>query len=627
MHHVTYRRLACFGFFVAAAVYLWLVVDPPLIYHGFGTLVLNVPRFSLGWPFLRESMAAPGGPVVYLYGLLSQGYVTAWLGAVILVSVAWCLGEISRSLFAAAGYSRATTLYCLPSLMVLWSTNQYDHVLCAGLTVLAGLLFAAAFERLGLRRPVASFSVFALMAVACAWLAGAGGLSVFGVTTTTLLLFRHARRLVAVLILPAGAAILWGLSEYVFHLSPGQAFKTLTPFSRDLITNMTAFSRSFVWILYLYVPVTVSLIGVWKLWRRPAKVRPGKKGRSKANKASRLKTCLSEYVIPVLPLVGLALGLKFTFNRPHRQIVLMNSLARQSEWSDMLEVAERLPKNVYNIYCNHDINRALHHTGRLGRDLFCFPQTPHALLLTHEQSESFMTQLIMCDTFMAMGNVDDAEKLASEFLVDKGQIGPVLEKLAWIQIIKGQEQTARIYLNALTRDLMCRDRAEAMLSQLDHGFDRNISEYVRRIGSYVRDDGQARLSTESIEQMLTGLIKHNPKNRMAFEYLMTAYLLSGQIEKIAQYWGRVGALGYKDVPILYEEAVLLYHASRNQRLNLTQLKIRRTTFERYSRFVKLCNAMQTRNRHNIQQQLMQEFGTSFFYYYSFTLKDLAASRT
>ena len=234
-----------------------------------------------------------------------------------------------------------------------------------------------------------------------------------------------------------------------------------------------------------------------------------------------------------------------------------------------------------------------------------------------------MTELKMCDTFIELGNVDYAEKLASEFLVEKGAAGVILEKLAWINIIKEQESAARIYLNVLKKDLIYRKRADSILSSLNNGFESEKAAYIHRINSYIRTDGNARLNKESIEEMLTGLLEHNPGNKMAFEYLMACYLFAGQLDKIAENIGRLNQLGYQDVPTLYEEAMLIYYGSRGRKLNLNELNVKRETIERYKRFVQLCNSMQAQDQQVILQRLIGEFGTSYlFYYYKLTTSQL-----
>jgi hypothetical protein len=119
------------------------------------------------------------------------------------------------------------------------------------------------------------------------------------------------------------------------------------------------------------------------------------------------------------------------------------------------------------------------------------------------------------------------------------------------------------------------------------------------------------------------LLGHNPNNKMAFEYLMTCYLLAGQLDKITVNIGRLDQLGYQDIPTLYEEAMLIYYGSRGQQLDLNKLNIKRKTIERYKRFVRLYNSMQAQDRQVVLRQLIREFGTSYFFYHKFTVSRLA----
>jgi len=608
------------------------MVRPQVIYYGFGTIIPDVPQFSGGWQFLKEALTLPGGAVLYMHGFLSQGFASSWLGALVAVLLALGLAELAKQHFVYAGHPNPSVLHCLPAIMILLIYIRYEHPMAACLSSCAGLLFSYVWARLPLRRRPTRVAGGCLMAVLCFWLAGAGGFFVFSFVCTAYLLFLRGDGVSAVLTLCATAATIWGLAEYVFHMSPKQAFLILTPLSRDLTTSMNALSRILLLMLYAFVPVTTALMCLWRKCfdrDRALRARPRQKRRRKTDAVPRRGRAwlglFKRIAMPLAPIALLAMGLYFGHDKIHRQIFVVNALARQQRWPEVLEAAKHLPKQIHSIYCNHDINRALYHTDRMGDDLLCFAQDPHALLLTHEAEESSMTQLRLCDTFIEMGNVDLAEKLASEFMVDKGCVGVVLEKLAWISIIKEQEQTSQVYLNALKKDLIYRHRADAMLNGLKHGFKGAEAATIRRIRSCRRRTRDGRLYIESIEEMLTGLLERNPHNKMAFEYLMSCYLLAGQLERIVANMGQLNELGYEDVPILYEEAMLLYHALRSQRLNLSELNIKRQTFERYTRFVTLCNAMQGPKRKVVLQQLFQEFGSSYFFYYRFTLPSLAQS--
>ncbi|MFC1634977.1 DUF6057 family protein [Planctomycetota bacterium] len=620
-------RLA-FGliFFLFCYVYLWIVVKPHLIYHGFGTLIPDIPEFAAGWRFLGDSLGVPGGLIVYLVGLFSQGYYDSWLGALLIVLVALGLCELSRRHYAYAGHPGSTVLSFFPAVMIVLIYNHYGHPLSACLASSVGLLLSLGFEKMPVSRIPIRLAIFCLMTAIGYWIAGTGGVFVFSIMTAIYLLFIRRNWLPALLTIPASVAVIRVLSEYVFHLSPKQAFLILIPLLPELTVDVNTFSDVLVVMLYVFVPATILLIGLWRILFSSEISRAAVPRKTKGRKARAVRkwrvafsTRFRKLLVPVVPFVVLAAGLYFSHDKIHRQIVEMNYLARRERWPEVLDLGHRLPKNIFNIYCNHDINRALFHAGRLGYNMLCFPQNPHALLLTHEQEESSMTQLKMCDTFFELGNVNYAEKLASEFLAVEGRLGLMLEKIAWINIIKGQENTARIYLNALRKDLIYRDKAELMLNSLKDGFEADEAATIQRMGSYIRRDENPRLYKESIEEMLTGLLRQNPSNRMAFEYLMAFYLLAGELDKITANVGLLDSLGYQEIPTLYEEAMLIYQGMHGRKPDLNELIIKPETVERYNRFVRLYNSMQPQNRQAVLQQLVREFGTSYFFYYRFTV--------
>jgi hypothetical protein len=388
---------------------------------------------------------------------------------------------------------------------------------------------------------------------------------------------------------------------------------------------MNTFLRVLIILLYGFVPLSLLLMfGSKMVFSRTGQTRKirskQRKGKKKHNIARQKKLSLTIFRKPVaiaIPIVLMAAGVHFSYDQMSKPFVLTNDYAIRKQWDKVLELGRSLPKGKSNVYFNHDIIRALYHTGRLPYDLFRFPQTPHGILLTHEKKESYLTQLKLCDFFIELGQVNRAERLASEVLAIKGHFGIVIEKLAWINIIKGQTGTARIYLNALKKDLVYRRTAEKLLIALNNSFAPEKAAYIDRIRSYMFEEGHAGISTDSVEQMLTELLVHNPSNKMAFEYLMACYLLTGRVEKIVTNMERLGDLGYQEIPTLYEEAILIYFGSQGQKIDLNKFNIKRETFERYAKFVQLRNTMQPRNRQVVLGRLIAEFGSSYFFYFTF----------
>ncbi len=638
-------------FFALGFVWLWLVVRPDLVYYCFGTILPDVPQFATGWSFLRDLLGTPGGPVIYAAGFLSQGYYYASLGAGIIVLAGFCLAELSRRHLVAAGLVHASVPAAVPAVALFLIYSRYRHPLPVCLAVSLGLLLSLVFEKLPLRRSPARVPVCCLMVVAGFWLGGGGALLVFALMTAVYgILTRRSGRVhtprqqprgpvqdgvrctaYRLLALPAGVAIVWILTENVFLLPARQAFLILTPFAPSATAGMDTFLKTLTFLLYGFVPLTVLLVfvGTSVLGRHRHKrvahpKKTGRKGKHAAIQRRRPSMAvLAKPALSAVPIVLMALGLYLSHDELRKSYVLSNYYWCQKRWDRILELSTRLPKNKNNIYVNHDIIRALYHTGRLPYDMFRYPQDPQAILLTHEKTESDLTQRKLSDLFLELGHVNMAQKLASELLTTKDHLGIALEELGWISIIKGHPRTARVYLEALKRNPLYRGRAESLLSGLDNGFTREQAAYIDRIRSCMRDETVGVTGAEPVDETLAALLEHNPRNRMAFEYLMACYLLTGRVDKIAENMRRLSSLGYQKVPTLYQEAIAIHYASERQPVDLSALGISVETVQRYETFVRLASTMQAQNRQAVFERLIRDFGTSYFFYYAFGRVGLA----
>ena len=133
----------------------------------------------------------------------------------------------------------------------------------------------------------------------------------------------------------------------------------------------------------------------------------------------------------------------------------------------------------------------------------------------------------------------------------------------------------------------------------------------------MRDEGSGTTGSEPVDETLGALLEHNPHNRMAFEYLMSCYLVTKQVDKILENTHRLAHLGYQNIPTLYEEAILLYHGARGQAVDLTRFPISPETLRRYEAFMQAVTTMQSQNRQAGFNRLARDFGTSYFFYFAF----------
>jgi hypothetical protein len=463
------------------------------------------------------------------------------------------------------------------------------------------------------------------MAVMLFWFVGAGGMLIFSLMTILYGIFIRRDFLLSALVLPASFGVVWYLTQYVFLVQPLQTFPVLTPLIPAAIQGMNTYSTISIIILYGFVP----LVSMPMLLGRIVFGRVRPKGKKRSRKGKRKKArAVSEKIKwhPMLlrktagvaiPIALTSVGLYFSYDRMRKPLIQAHDYSMRRQWDNILELSQSLPKGRSNVYFNHYINRALYHTGRLPYDMFKFPQMPHGLLLTHEKKASGLTQLKLCDIYIELGRVNTAERLATEILTAKNHSGTVVDKLAWINIIKELYETARIYLNVLKKDLVYRKTAEILLKSMDEGFGTDQATYIDTIRSRMHHEEYLGSGDDSVEQILIELLAYNPANRMAFEYLMACYLLTGRVDRIAERMEQLKEFDYNGIPTLYEEALLIYLGSQGRKIDLNRFNIERETIDRYLRFVRLRNSMRPDNRQAVLKQLISEFGSSYLFYSTF----------
>jgi hypothetical protein len=114
--------------------------------------------------------------------------------------------------------------------------------------------------------------------------------------------------------------------------------------------------------------------------------------------------------------------------------------------------------------------------------------------------------------------------------------------------------------------------------------------------------------------MLMHLLETNKHNRMAFEYLMGWYLLNGRVDKIALNIGRLNDFNYKQIPRLYEEALLVYKGDSKQEVDLHGWKVSAESVKRYNDFIDIYTRY-AGGKHEVYNELLEDYGDSFLFYF------------
>jgi len=265
---------------------------------------------------------------------------------------------------------------------------------------------------------------------------------------------------------------------------------------------------------------------------------------------------------------------------------------------------------------------ALYHSGRLTEDLFTVANRGPGKLLPGMQG-GIATALPQCQTLMELGQVNEVEHLAQESLEMEGERPETLRLLAQVNVLKDRPRAAVVFLNFLS-EVPCQG---AWAAERLAGLDTN----PRWTGDRDLDLTRSRMPTTDLphdalpgEVMLLQCLDSNPKNQMAYEYLLAHYLLIGDFKRLARQAARLRDFSYLAVPRHVEEALLLAQKSQGLEFDLQGLKIRPETIQNFQRFGGAVTALQAAGRASAADLPREFAGTFWYYYYAQTVARAAA---
>jgi len=537
-------RTSAFGliFFAIYYFYIWLRIDPSLIYQS------QEPAFYTTMIFLKEFLDYPGGLTDYVSAFLSQFHYYPSLGALVVVAVIWLISlESRRFLASVTGHRQDGLAYLVPAVLLLMLHSQYQYPLSASVGLLVALVFYNRYVRLASRPALLRAGLFLSLAVVLYYLAADSFLLYALLCGLGEILINRSMPLGFFYLLVAAVGP-YLAAAYLFIVSTQQAYFHLLPleqFYRPVLVIPYA--------LYLLYPLTI--VGTTDtargLYTAAMKKAAGWLSQVKVSPPGRL----TYYLRGVILLLATCAAALFSFDRSAKTFLLVEYYARRGEWQQVLAEAE-------GHFSDHSLiafhaNRALYHTGRLSEDMFSFPQIfgVDGLLMSDESGGLFPMQ--KSDVLFNLGHINEAQHWAHEAQSIVGDTPWVLQRIVQVYILKDRPQVARNYLGILKKNLLFSGWAEEYLRYLDEGDPPAMYRELERLRSIMAVSDFLE-DPDRPEAALESLLKDNKHNRMAFEYLMAYCLLTGELDRFYSNIKGLKDLGYPHLPRHYQEALLIY---------------------------------------------------------------------
>lgn len=586
-------------FFAFFFFYIWLAVRPEVIYHSFWLIIIDPPAFSSDISFLVDSLCTTGGITLYLTGLLSQLYYYSLAGAAVITLITMGI-FVTLNLLAKPVGTFVRMICYVPMIAILVLCNRYSHPLTYMLAILVVLIVCVLYIRLRIDNETLRIAVAVFMAGSLYYAAGGASL-IFLAFVSSYEIFRRKRKLSGLAIIASALFSGFVLWYYFLDTPLINAAVLLLPFSDALVDKAYIISHYVAQFFVVSIVLAVICLNIFAGFPKKESSRQKKKKRNSADRKKNLAK--SPWTKPAIQFAAIAIAVTislFKLDNPNeRSRMLMTYFYQNRMWSEAVSYAESLPKGIYNINNCHDTNRALYHTGALLDEMFSFTQHIDALFLTN--GRSVMAAWKLCDLFTNLGNINHAEHLAYEILATKGNINYVVDRLAIINEIKQQSASAEVFRKNI--------HGTINNSPLH---DKNAIEQLRK---FIPTSDSINIENKSAEEMLIYMLKANPENKMAFDYLMAFYLLTNQVGKIASNLHRFDNFGYDAIPRHIQEALLVHMESTGGKVDLGKKEIQKDVIEKYNRFVAIFSKAASRDA--AYNALAREFGNTYFFYSSF----------
>ncbi|MBD3321478.1 MAG: hypothetical protein GF350_10335 [Chitinivibrionales bacterium] len=600
-------------FLGACFILIYFVINPALVYHWWHGFNLDFTR-SLS-SFL-SSLAAPGGFVDYSSSLLLLSCLSRFQGSLVCTGIAFLMYPATAMLFDKTRPGLHSVIALIPSTAFLLVLSQYNWPVSTALNWSIACICASVWIRT--RRLQTATSV--LLFLACGGLSLYLGTASFPVYVSLCFLFALKRRrwFSGGIIFVAGYLV----PAVVLYALPGKFSEALANyFSLWRISEEIVVSNAGTAAVIFSLAGACILAGIFadyfpELIRSfPYSVFP-----SRPSAAPLLSILLTQAMV-LAPA-------HFIFRNDVQRGLQFDHAAYYHEWERLLDAARRLPDAGFHPYTCADVNRALYETGDLCEKMFTFPQNPAGLMVPlrhYTQKDSVHVPPLIgirnAETCLKLGLVNLAEQMAHELLSAYSDYPALYCILAKVNIIKKQFPAARLFLKhllTLKNDRYRRKQARRMLVALssDSSFDNNPE--IARVRKKIPSNDYIRIERWPEEQ-LTDLLKSNPSNRMAFEYLMAFYLQNGKVAKVAKHIDALNRFFPDRYPRHIEEALVIFVHGMNRKLPAEANPLSDNYLQKYDDFSKIIDHGRRHGLRaiNAARRAAEDHLDSYFFYFSF----------
>lgn len=587
----------------------WLTafkIEPFLLYHA------QQIGFSTTFDFLKSNLSSPGGISNYLADFVSQFFSYNNFGSFLIVAIASVQGlmalNIVTRLIGKTNFSFLIfTVILLLGIMVVCDYHYPYH---ASIRLLFVFLFTWGFSIINKKISRQSFYYWPAMALLLFYLASGAALIVFAISSAVILIHTQPKKIwmvvVPLFLLFAGIVPFIGF-KLVFPSSLINLYRVTEIKHPEMLAYSTFYQ---LYTYYLILPVVLLSIFLLKLIPESKPDTKPVKGKI-TSKVSTFK--IKPFIISVQVVLCVALGYFMfvkSFDSFMKKLHYIEYYAENGEWNEILKVAESI--KVYDFRVNYHIDRAYAHLGQLPDQLFYYPQllgTKGIIFDSSTMNGSFL--MPTSDLYFDLGFMSESAHWAFEAQTLIPNSPRILKRLVMINLVNRKYELAEKFLKILDQNMLCNEWVEKYSKYISDttlaANDKVIAE-KRRFTPFKKA-----INGIPIENMEL-LIETNKDNRMAYDYLLSLYILDVNFPEFIKYVQDYRYYNIKTLPNSWAEALSVYILKIKSMPSFVSEET--ISQESMNRFKAFNDAMLqfNNNKDAAQNTIRRDFENTYWYY-------------
>ena len=565
-----------------------------LVYNRYSVLYYQeqIQLFRFDSLYFLSCISHPGGLSEYLGAFFTQFYVYPVVGTVIIIFTLLCVFLFFFSICRQCGdITKLFVVPFIPSILLLISFVNIEF----NISYAIGLLLLLAVFRCYINiQPTVFRYISGIVLYPVTYIAAGGNALLLFIMILIFEIFedKYKFKLLYLLILAVWAVVIPYLAMTFLWVIPLQeVYFALTP------SNLTLPSVANL-ILWMSLPL---LYVSWRLISI----------KSNGWKIGLYKSLVVNCVLAIFFIVYGCYSVR------EQSVELFNHITKEIQeenWDKALTLSKSYPSS--NPIVCYLTNIALAESGHMPYRMFEYVQVGTNGLFLDWLWGSTHVSWYFGESYYRLGIIPEAEQCAFKAMVASRNKpnAQTLKRLVYTNMIRRDSLTVCKYLNLFENSLTYRKWAKQQRV--------NLSLAMRDVDYSIPDTPQPYwcddffIDYQSPDKTLQKLLQVNPKHRLAFEYLMSFYMLQKDIEQVKKCMDTYyESFDYPTVPTHYEEALIVCRNVLKDNSVFEKYPINKVTHERFHNYAKAFEAAQFSNRN--LEQIKKQFGNTFWYYMHF----------